>query len=115
MEATLEMPFVASLPVREKSKLAQAWDDFQELKALSRERGVPLPIPAVAKLLNVSVERIRQYVNDGRFIPVTIHERDFIFEDDIETFAKEERLRGRPVGLPTSVSEAWSRAVASRK
>ena len=103
------------MPVREKSKLATAWDEFHELKALTRERGVPLPIPAVAKLLSVSVERIRQYVNDGRFTPVTIHERDFIFEDDIEAFAKQERLKGRPVGLPASIGEAWKRAVAVQK
>jgi excisionase family DNA binding protein len=111
VEATLEMPFVSSLPVREKSKLAQAWDEFQELKVLMLERGPAIPVGHVATLLGVSRQRVYQWIDDGRLTPFDFHGRTFLFEDEIEQLAKEERKSGRPVAFPSNIFHAAGRAV----
>lgn len=115
VDMTLEMPFVSGLPMREKSKLAQVWDEFREMKAIIEERGPALPIGSAAVLLGVSVQRVHQLVNDGRFNPVEIHGRAFICEDDIEAYARSERSNGRPVSLPGTVHECFTRALAGGK
>lgn len=113
VDATFEFPFAASLPVREKSKLAQLWEELRDMREASRERGVAVPIASAAVLLGVSRQRIDQLVADGRFNPVELHGRKFICEDDITEFAKSERATGRPVAFPDDVAGCWKRAVAA--
>ena len=56
-----------------------------------------------ARIMKLSVGRIRQYVQDGRLIPREKTDSDHYFKRaDVEALAKEPRERtGRPVGSKT--------------
>lgn len=111
MDATLDFPFVESLPKREKSRLAQAWDDFKELKAAIVERGPAVPVKSAAVLLGVHRSRIYQLIESGRFTPVEMHGHILICSDDLESYAREERAAGRPVAFPNSLRESARRGL----
>jgi len=96
MEATIDFPFVETLPKRKKGRLAKAWDEFDELRAVCGDRGLPLLIGHAAILLGVSVQRVQQLIYDGRFQPVIFQGRRYICEDDILAWARSERKHGRP-------------------
>ena len=115
MDATFEFPFAATLPVREKSELAQLWEELRDLREASKERGVAIPIGSAAVLLGISNQRVHQLIADGRFTPVELHGKNYICEDDIEAYAKSERVGGRPVAFPETVGGMWKRSVAAGK
>jgi len=105
-----EFPFVAALPKREKSKVGKLWDRFQEASRVAEERGMFVPQIVAAKLLGISKQRVNQIVQDGRLETVDVCGERFILEDSLVEFCKLERKSGRPVNLPTTVSESWRRA-----
>jgi len=90
-----EFPFVAELPKREKSKVAKAWEFFQELREVVRAHGAVIPLPLAAELVGVSRTRVSQLAHQGRFECVEIHGHLYLTEESVIAFAKSERVNGR--------------------
>jgi len=117
----LEFPFTASMPKREKSKLAKCWELLQRMKAISATEGDLVPLMMGAKLLGVSRSRIDQLVTDGRLKRYNIDGHVFLTENSIVECAKAERKAGRPLKPLSSRSEMWkasmefAREVTGRK
>ena len=92
MEATEnEFPFVASLPKRKQVKIFSLWDEAKEIA----QRNI-VPQHIAARLLNVSTQRIGQFIDRGQLPFVTWHGHDFIPFEDLLAFSKLHRPRGRP-------------------
>lgn len=103
MEATFEMPFMASLPKREKSRVAKLWDHFTEVKALMQDKGTLVPPTIAAELLEVHRSRIDQLVESGRLERIHFQGRPFITEVSLVRWAEAEHKNGRPM----SNSDRW--------
>ena len=99
-----EFPFVAELPKREKSKLADLWDRFQEVKAITDKKGMIVPPIVAAELLGVSRQRIWQLMEGGRLARLEWRGQVFVTERDLMEFAESERKTGRPCG-PNSLKD----------
>lgn len=96
-EATVnEFPFVSELTVREKSKVAKLWDHFQELKAITAEKGILVPPGLVAQLLGVSRQRVHQLIEAGKLEAVLVGDKSFITENSLKAWAEAEHRTGRP-------------------
>ena len=97
-EATVnEFPFVAELPRREKSKLSKLWDQFQEMKRLTAEKGMLLPPVLVAELLDMSRQRVHELIASGQFESIRVNGRVFVSENSLVAWAQAEHKSGRPV------------------
>jgi hypothetical protein len=107
---SIEFPFVAALPKREKSKFTKLWDHFQEVKRVTDERGMIVPPHLAAKLLGVTRQRVNFFMNEGRLDTVEVGGSRYIIEDSLVEFCKLERKEGRPPNLPTTMKESWRRA-----
>lgn len=108
--AVNEFPFVAELPKREKSKLAQLWERFQEIQAITERKGTIVPPIVAAELLGVSKQRVWQLMEDGRLERVMWRNQVFVTEKDLLAFAESERKTGRPCG-PTNMREVVTTAI----
>jgi len=106
----LEMPFVATLRRREKSKIEKVWDTVKQISDIEREVGRLLPQAFAAKLLNLSRQRICQLVDEGILQSFTVGNVRMVTEASIITLAQTERKAGRPPNLPTTFREAHRRA-----
>lgn len=95
------MPFLDTLPKREKSKLSKLWDHFQEVKAATAEHGVLLPQHYAADLLGVCRQRVHQLVNEGRLVSVEVGGLRYVTENSMMAFANSERKAGRPPKIPS--------------
>jgi len=106
----IEFPFVAAMPKREKSGFVKVWDHFQELKAVTAQKGMIVPVHMAACLLGVSHQRVSQFLDDGRLEPIEIRGHRYVAESSLVEFCKVERKNGRPVNLPVTAKESWRRA-----
>jgi DNA-directed RNA polymerase subunit F len=106
----MEMPFVADLPKREKSKLRKLWDGLSELSKVAEEKGMLIQQSVAAKLLDVSPQRVNDLVKLGRLEIYVFNGVPLVTENSVVDYAKSERKAGRPVGVPTTAKEAWQRA-----
>lgn len=96
--ATMEMPFMASLPRRERKAVSSGWQRLGEMKELAEsEKGMPVLVVIAAELLGISRQRVYQIINDGRLEKVEWHGRVYVTEESLIEFAKSERKAGRPV------------------
>lgn len=110
-EATVnEFPFVAEVPRREKSRLTKVWDVFQELKAITEEKGMLVPARMTANLLNISHQRVMQLVETQHLERVTVDKQVFITERSIVAHASSERKAGRPFKL-ADTKQTWDAAM----
>jgi hypothetical protein len=99
MELTItEFPFVAEIPKREKTKVAKIWDQFQELARVQKEHGIVISQTMASKMLNISSQRVGQFLDEGRLQFVEMDGIRFVTEKSIIEFAKMERKNGRPPG-----------------
>lgn len=98
---TLEFAWMRDLPKREKSKVAKAVDLVKEFTELQRQHGALVPASMVASVLNLSRERVRQFIDDGRLPAVNFRGSWYVGEDDLKEFAKQERKTGRPPKAPS--------------
>lgn len=94
-----EFPFVAELPKREKSKLAKLWDTFQEMKRITAETGMLVPVGLVAELLDISRQRVYQLVEAGRLQTHEFNGRVYITENSLQAWAELEHKAGRPLSI----------------
>lgn len=114
-DAVLEMPFVAELPKREKSRLAKLWDHFTEVRALQREHGTLVPIKLAADLAGVSRQCIDEHIERGQLIRIEVHGHPFITENSFVEWAKSERKAGRPIKVPSSNKDLWKVSQAAAR
>ncbi len=108
MFATVEFPFVASLPKREKSKLARLWEQFRELHELGKTEGVLVPPRAAAKLLGLSQQRVDQLMDTGKLRRIEFCGHPYIPEASLLLFAQSVRRTGRPVTSRDVASACFS-------
>jgi hypothetical protein len=96
---TLEMPFMLTLPKRERSKVRQVWDMLSDMCELQREAGPVLPIGIVADALGLTNQRVRDIIRDGRLRTVFMDGRHYVTEASLKDFARVERKSGRPLSV----------------
>jgi len=109
----LEMPFMAEMPRREKSKVMRVWDSFQELSKIAETEGIPIPQAFAAKVLDVSTQRVSQLAQEGRLKVVQVNGHPFVTENSVVAYAQSERTAGRP--LKNLESNSWSAAARMAK
>lgn len=97
----LEMPFMADLPKREKSRVGKLWDHFNEVRRQVAQVGMIVPQHLAADLLGLSRQRIFTLAEQGRLETVEIGGIRYLTERSVLAFAQSERKNGRP---PKSVS-----------
>jgi len=112
--ATCEFPFVQSMPIRQKSKLARLWDHLATVKRVTDEKGPIVPQHLVSELLNLSKQRIAQILDDGRLEAVEVNGVRYVTVKSVEVFAQMERKTGRPVKDPGKKA-TWSSALQSAR
>jgi len=91
-----EFPFVAELPKREKSKLAQIWDVMKQMAAVPDEEGTLLPVSMACKALCISRTRVDQLVQDGKLKRFEFDGHVFISYKSVVAWAQAEHKNGRP-------------------
>jgi hypothetical protein len=105
-----EFPFVASLPKAERKAVRSALDVLSEWREASREHGSLMPSSLAAAVLNVSIERVRQYISEGRLKSIDFHGKHYVTEASLNELASSERKNGRPFKIKGIVGK--SKAVA---
>jgi len=109
---TMDFPFVAEMPKRERSKVETLWDRFHRLKAITDEKGMLLPVVFCAKLLGVSRQRVYALLDEGRMERVDLDGQIFITEESFIAWCRAEHKQGRPTKAEAlSLKDCW--AVAS--
>lgn len=106
----LEMPFVAELPKREKSKLHKLWDAFFDLREIVAKTGILVPQAAAARLLGVSPQRVGQLIGVGKLDTHVWNGSPWVTENSLIAFAESERKSGRPFNTPRTGKESVVRA-----
>lgn len=105
---TMDFPFVAEMPKRERSKVETLWDRFNHLKAITDEKGMLLPPLFCAKLLGVSRQRIYVLLEEGRLERVDVDGHTFVTEASFIEWCKAEHKNGRPTKAESlSMKECW--------
>jgi len=99
--AIAEFPFVKELPKREKGKLQTLWENYGEIKKLTEEHGMLIPVTYAAELAGVSKQRIQQLINDGRLHTVQIRKARFVTESTFIEWVRTEHKNGRPFKAPS--------------
>jgi len=92
-----DFPFVEQLPKREKSRVVKLWDHFAEVRALTNQHGMLVPVQLAASLAGVSRTRIDELVGDDVLKRIELHGHPFITENSFVAWAQSERKRGRPL------------------
>lgn len=110
-----EFPFVESLPKSEKSKLAKIWDAFHAARALSAEHGILLHQSFVALLLDISRQRVKELIKDGRLKAVMLGDKELVTENSVIAWAQAEHKAGRPVNVPSTIAESYRRTKKALK
>jgi hypothetical protein len=106
--ATLDFPFVedlpklADLPKRERTKLQKVWDRFEELSKLQEEKGMLMPVRFAAKILDVSRPRCDELIHNGDLECIDLDGQRFVTGNSVVAYAKSERKAGRPLKVQTS-------------
>ncbi len=111
----MEFPYVEQLPKREKSRLKKLWEHVAEIRAITEEKGLLLPVKLTASLLDISQQRIDQLCQAGSLERVNINGHPFVTETSIIEWGSSERKAGRPPNLPTTMKESWKRTKAGQK
>jgi hypothetical protein len=112
---TMDFPFVEELPKRERSKLGTLWDRFNELRAITEEKGMLLPVPFCASLLGISGQRVHQLIEAGKMERVDVDQAVFVTEKSLIEWARGEHKAGRPLKVPQTFKEGLAVAREMRK
>lgn len=94
---TSEFPFVEALPKREKKRVANAWERWEEVKLVMASKGTLIPFGMAATLGGVSRTRIEQLCEAGKLERVEIEKHTFVTEETFIVWVKSERKTGRPL------------------
>lgn len=111
----MEFPGFADLPKREKSKVHRVWDAFRELSNVSGEKGLLVTQSVVARLLDISRQRVHDLVKEGRLETYVFEGVPLVTEKSLVAFAQVERKTGRPCKIPVTIGECLRRAKGSVK
>lgn len=106
----LEMPFVQDLPKREKSKLENVWEAFEEISRVVSEKGMLIPQTFAATLLGISRQRVNELVDLGGLESHVVNGVRFVTENSVVAYAQRERKAGRPHNLPVTMKESLKRS-----
>ncbi len=101
-DATLEMPFVASLPKREAKQVRTLWEQIGELKIILTDERELLPMSVVHTLAGVSRQRVSELVKAGRLERVDVGPLSFVTKASVMPYVESQRKAGRP--WPSTVS-----------
>jgi len=99
---TIDFPFVAEMPKRERSKVATLWDRFQQLKSITEEKGMLLPVVFCAKLLGVSRQRVYVLLDEGKMERIDLDGQMFVTEESFIAWCRAEHKAGRPTQLQSA-------------
>lgn len=106
---TMDFPFVAEMPKRERSKVETLWDRFHRLKAITDEKGMLLPVVFCAKLLGVSRQRVYALLDEGRMERVDLDGQIFITEESFISWCRAEHKQGRPTKAESlTLKQCWT-------
>ena len=96
-----EFAFVDGLPKREKTRVGKLLDQVAEFGELQRKHGALIPALLVSGLLDVSSQRVYQYIKAGQLPAVKFNGHQYVPEAALIEFLKTERKNGRPFKAPT--------------
>jgi len=110
---TGEFAFVEDIPKRQRSRLRRLIDAYREVKAITDEKGMLLPVKLAADMAGVCHQRIAQLADAGQLEIVRLHGHRYVTESSFFGWVNSERKTGRPPKLATmsytdSVKMAWS-------
>lgn len=91
---TLEFPFLAELPKREKGRVAKLWDLLEEVGRIQRERGPIIPQAVAADALGISRARVAVLVDEARLESIMIGEHRFVLLSSVKERAQMEKSKG---------------------
>jgi hypothetical protein len=89
-------PTFASLPKREKGRMRSVWDRFKATMDATEKHGTLVPPFIVAKLLDVSPQRVHVLLNEGRLMSVEVEGYRMVPAQAVAEYANSERKAGRP-------------------
>lgn len=112
-----EFEFMASVPSKETPPSPYAL--LAELRALSREHGVLVPVALAVAILDVSRQRVYDLINAEVLRSVRVCNTVMITEQSLVAYANSERKSGRPVGAVGTkklwkVSKDWAGEVLKK-
>lgn len=107
IDLTLEMPFMATLPKREKRAVMDAWGELAEFCEMIKQDGAAIPVTFAARVLNVSRQRVYELINEGRIRTVELGGHVFVVADSLVEWGRTERKAGRPVGGINEADGEW--------
>lgn len=113
-----DMPFVKELPRREQTKWQKLWAAWQEIKRMTAEKGLLVPVKLAADLGSVSHQRILQLCEAGKLERIDFHGHVYISEESFLAWAKAEPDKGgRPRSLDRGKlnAEIWVWNAGKRK
>lgn len=121
MEAVLEFPFTAEMPVASEPDLSKlprnerVARQVEAMRAMMDKRGALVPLPLVAELLGVSKQRVHDIIAQGHLEKISIHGHRYVPEDSLVAYVNTERRNGRPPKLPKSATELAKIAIRAAK
>ena len=92
-----EFPFVKELPKSERISVRDALGLIKQYVQLTKEHGTLIPLFMVPRILNVSRQRVHQFVQEGRLASHNFDGFVFVPEDALLEFAKTVRKTGRHI------------------
>lgn len=107
MDLTMEMPFMANLPKREKKAVMGAWEELHEFCEMVKADGAVIPVGFAARVLNVSRQRVYELINQERLKVVSLGGHNFVTADSLVEWGRGERKAGRPVGGINEADGEW--------
>ena len=94
------------LPKREKSRIRKLWDELENMRQITAQKGPLLPYKFAAELCGVSGQRVRDLVEESTLESVAIGGHPFVTEASLVAWASSPRKAGRPrlevAGIPVS-------------
>lgn len=111
VDTTMEMPFMASLPKREKAAVMGAWEELEEFREMIKQNGAAIPVTFAGRVLNVSRQRVYELIGQGQIKTIELGGHVFVIADSLVEWGKGERRAGRPVGGINEADGDWKHAV----
>ena len=103
---TMEMPFVAALPKREKSRVVKLLEHVAEMSKLVESKGMLIPVRLASSIVGVTHQRISALMEAGVLERVDYNGHPFVTEKSLIAWARTERKAGRPVKIVNTWSES---------
>lgn len=80
---------------------------LREWKEAIEKHGPLLPRPSIPFCVDLSRQRVKELIDQGRIATVEVHNREYVPMAALEVFLAEERKSGRPVADVVLGSKVW--------